>query len=443
MSEASLSMPPLSHDQRVWRWRILISTYLAYVGYYLCRKVFSLCKVPLSEEFNVGVDDIAHIWTAYLVAYMLGQFVNSFFGRKWGPRVLLLGGLGASMAINIVFGFANSYWTFLGFMFFNGLMQATGWPACVGGVAEWLRREERGFIMGIWSTNYLLGSIIVKSLAGYILLQYSWRYAFFGCTLAAFVIWWVVYFWQRDRPEDVGLPPIIEDDPEANDIETENKVQISFAEYCQLLVHPVVLLMGVAYFSLKFLRYALDSWLPTFLDYQGLDTGRAAFYSQIFDIAGFAGVFISGWALDKVFKGRWAEICLIMGIGLIGGYYMVAYHAPDPWTVALYYGLVGFMLYGPDTILCGAAAVQVAGERNAIAIAGLINGIGSIGPIVQEEVIALLMKNGDTAKGIENTNLLGLAMSVTFAVSMVAVIIAVRITRRQADERRAVAGKGI
>ena len=69
------------------------------------------------------------------------------------------------------------------------------------------------------------------------------------------------------------------------------------------------------------------------------------------------------------------------------------------------------MLYGPDTLLCGAASVQVAGEKNAVAVAGLVNGMGSIGPIVQEEVIGWLVR-GHVQEGMRNTNRLALAMSI-------------------------------
>jgi len=112
---------------------------------------------------NWELGDTAHIWTAFLVAYMLGMFLNSFIGRRWGPRVLLLGGLGLSMVFNLIFGFANSFATFLVFMFFNGLVQAAGWSGSVGSVSEWLRPAERGRVMGVWSTNYLFGNMIVMT----------------------------------------------------------------------------------------------------------------------------------------------------------------------------------------------------------------------------------------------------------------------------------------
>ncbi|HUL51138.1 MAG TPA: MFS transporter [Candidatus Nitrosotalea sp.] len=434
----TLDSTPLSAGQIRWRWRILISTFLGYAGYYLTRKVFTICKAPLADQFAVRVGDIAHIWTAYLVAYMIGQFLSSLIGRKWGPRVLLLGGLGISILINIVFGFANSYWTFMAFMFVNGLVQATGWPGCVGSVAEWLRPAERGTIMGIWSTNYLVGNMLVKTIGGLLLSNFGWRHAFFGCTVVTILIWWVIYFWQRNRPEDVGLPAIIgRSDEGTHAIQASNDERITLAEYARLALNPIVLVMGASYFSIKFLRYALDSWLPTFLHLQGLDLGPAAYYSQVFDLAGLAGAILAGWVLDRWFRGNWALLCLFLGSGIIGGYLLVVNFGANPHALAFCFGVVGFMIYGPDTLLGGVAAVQVAGERNAVAVAGIVNGIGSIGPIIQEEVIGALMTNKDPRIGIQNANLLTLGMSIAFLVTMGVVL-----WRMHTGNRPAIIGAG-
>src|SRR3989454_11052857 len=143
----------LSPAQVNWRWRILIAPYLGYGGYYLTRKTFTICKTTIARELNWELGDTAHIWTAFLVAYMLGMFINSFIGRRWGPRVLLLGGLGLSIAINVIFGFANSFATFLVFMFFNGLVQASGWPGGVRGVSPLVRPTGGGPITGFLFTK--------------------------------------------------------------------------------------------------------------------------------------------------------------------------------------------------------------------------------------------------------------------------------------------------
>jgi len=420
----------LTREQIAWRWKILISTYCAYAGYYLTRKAFTICKKPIADHFGWDLGSVAHIWTTYLVAYLIGQFVNSYLGREKGARFLLLGGLGISMVCNTIFGFANSYATFLVFMFFNGLVQASGWPGSVGGVSEWLRPHERGTIMGIWSTSYMVGNILVKSLGGFMLDHYGWRWSFWGLTLVTILVWLLVYVWQRNRPQDVGLEPIVAGtSTEEQTVDAAQEEKVSFMEYCRLAFNPVILAMGMAYFCIKFLRYALDSWLPAFLDIQGMTDAEAAYSSQIFDIAGLGGAVVAGWAMDRLFRGNWAMVCFLMGIGMVVGYYSVILFGTTPMRTAICCGLVGFMIYGPDTLLCGAAAVQVAGVRNGTAVAGIVNGFGSIGPVFQEEIIGYLFRKDpitglvDNQAGIQNTNLLALGMSVVFAVLMIVLMV--------------------
>ena len=51
----------------------------------------------------------------------------------------------------------------------------------------------------------------------------------------------------------------------------------------------------------------------------------------------------------------------------------------------------GFMLMGPDSLLSGVGALDVAGRANPPVAAGLINGLDSIGPIVQEEMLGYVL----------------------------------------------------
>jgi sugar phosphate permease len=425
----------LSPAQVKWRWRILISTYVGYGGYYLTRKAFTICKTTIAKDLNWELGDTAHIWTAFLVAYMLGMFINSFIGRRWGPRVLLLGGLGLSIVFNVIFGFANSFSTFLVFMFFNGLVQSSGWPGSVGAVAQWLRPTERGTIMGVWSTNYLFGNMLIKSLGGYLLGSYGWRWSFWGCTLLTFGVWWLIYFWQRNRPQDVGLEPIVEAGPAgAQTVQASQADRVTLKQYAQLATNPFILAMGASYFCIKFLRYALDSWLPAFLNIQGLDAAHSSYYSQVFDFAGIGGALLAGWALDRWFRGNWAAVSACMAVGLIAGYAAVIHFAASPIAVAFCFGIVGFMLYGPDTLLGGAASVQVAGEKNAVAVVGLVNGLGSLGPVVQEQVIGWLVR-GHVQQGMRNTN--RLTFTISIVVTLLLSIIAWRLHMIEAKRKLA------
>lgn len=123
-------------------------------------------------------------------------------------------------------------------------------------------------------------------------------------------------------------------------------------------------------------------------------------------------------------------LCFVMGLGMVFGYYSVIMWGTSPVNTAILFGLVGFMIYGPDTLLCGAAAVQVAGVRNGVAVAGIVNGFGSIGPVVQEEIIGLLVRD-DVHAGIRDSNRLALAMSVLFALLML--ILSFKVSKRRTN----------
>ena len=118
---------------------------------------------------------------------------------------LLLVGMAASVVTNVVFGFAANVWTIMAFMAINGFAQATGWPSVVGIMANWTTRAERGTIMGVWATCYQFGGVAATAWAAYWLAQQGWQGSFFAASTVLTLVWFYVYFFVRNKPEDVNL----------------------------------------------------------------------------------------------------------------------------------------------------------------------------------------------------------------------------------------------
>src|SRR5258705_3094626 len=78
-----------------WRWQIFSITWLAYAGFYLTRKAFSVAKNELEKPAVMGMarGDMAWIDGANSVAYALGQFGFGALGDKLGPRIVVLSGM--------------------------------------------------------------------------------------------------------------------------------------------------------------------------------------------------------------------------------------------------------------------------------------------------------------------------------------------------------------
>ena len=300
----------------------------------------------------------------------------------------------------------------------NGLAQATGWSGNVGTMANWFHKHERGRVMGVWSTNFTVGSITSgfvmaaalrwRSLPEVIAPQTivpdaaPWRWCFYLGALVLMVIAIQFYFFQRNRPEDLGLAPV--DDPVTPEDEAKDEAKVepppgtgpgglSRDAWINLL------LVGGFYFFAKIVRYAVWSWSAYLLNRNyGMSDSRAAGYSIVFDLCGIPGVYLTGYFSDRFFGSRRAGVSLAMMLGMTvatGLLIMFGDQGVEIFIILL--GLVGFTLYGPDSLLTGAGSIDIGGRRAAVYATAVIAGLGGLGAVVQEVVISRLYdsKSGD------------------------------------------------
>jgi OPA family sugar phosphate sensor protein UhpC-like MFS transporter len=403
----------LTPAHHAWRRRVFLATWLSYVGFYFCRKPFSLTKSAIGKDLAFDATTLGDIGAVYLFTYAAGQFLASWLGPRVGPRLFLLAGMGASTAVGVAFGLSDTRAAFYLLMGLNGLAQATGWSSNVATMAAWTGHEERGRIMGLWSTNFQVGSLLSGLLLPWVLAQAGWRNTFFTGSALLLAVWAVFLAFQRSRPEDVGLSPVAgsESAPAAGGFAWTRTVVTS------------VLLVGGFYFFVKLIRYALWSWVPFFLERNfGLKGDAAGWVSTFFDIAGMPGVWFAGWASDRFFASRRADISFALVLAMTA--FCALLYAMGGAHLGVFVaclGLVGFTLIGPDALMTGAAAMDIGSRAMALRVTAIISGIGSIGPIVQELVIGRMYDAKGGALGPIFALLFGsAALSAAFLAALVA-----------------------
>jgi OPA family sugar phosphate sensor protein UhpC-like MFS transporter len=373
---------------RQWRIRVFGATWLSYAAYYFCRKPFYIAKPVLEQELGWNAELLGAIGACYLVAYALGQFTSSWLGPRLGGRVLVLTGMAISALANLGFGVANGWATFAVLMVVNGLAQATGWPGNVAIMAEWFRRKERGTVMGVWATNFQVGGVAANALAAYVLGAAGFRWSFFAGVLVVLASWVFYLLNARNRPQDVGLPAV-DDDAADGRAGPESSADLRWP----LKTWINALLIGGFYFFIKFIRYAVWSWAPYLLKkYYALKPDEAGYLSTIFDLAGVVGVIAVGFLSDRYFAGRRAKISFIFVLLMtLGCVFLYLLGSQTITLFAISIGLIGFCLYGPDALMSGAGAIEIGSRRSAAKAAGIINGMGAIGAVVQELVLGRML----------------------------------------------------
>jgi len=345
----------------------------------------------LTSELGWEPSALGLLGSAYLVAYTLGQFVAGAVGTAYGPRVLLVVGMVLTAGVNMSLGFTDNYATFGVLLAVNGLAQATGWSGGVGTMAAWFPRRTRGTVMGFWATNFQVGGVLATAMAAFLLERVGLQGAFLYTSWVTLASWALVLLWQRNRPEDVGLS--LDAEP-ADDAEDPGRVvPAADAPWTRALVTNVVL-VGAFYFFIKFIRYALWSWTPYLLNTEfGMAIDDAGYLSTAFDAAGIVGVIVAGVLSDRLFRGRRAAISFWFVAAMAGScLLLVTYGGTSLTTFGISIALIGFFLYGPDALMSGAGAMDMGSPRQAVAAAGIINGMGSCGAVLQDPVLGWVLE---------------------------------------------------
>ena len=387
-----------------WRWQVFGVTWLAYAGFYFTRKGFSVAKLGMLEDSALGLSPIlaSNIDIAFSVAYGAGQFLWGVAADRFGPRRIVIAGMLASTATAVAMGLSTTV-VLLGLFFFvQGLGESTGWAPLTKNLGFWFSSKERGRVIGVWSTSYAFGGMVASPFAGW--LAYSvfddWRWAFFSGAAVLFLTAIPFYILQRDQPRDVGLEEIekyrgermaVVDGRDAPEEEKEGSWEL----IGKVFRSPPVLVLSAAYFLLKPTRYAILFWGPVIASERiaSDSLALAATLPAAFEAAGLLAPLAIGFVSDTLFQARRFPACvlslLILSVVLLLFGPLTNSGSNEGMLVAFF--LIGFFLYGPDSMVSATAAVDFGTKKGAGSAAGFINGCGSFGQILGVALPGYLM----------------------------------------------------
>ncbi|HDS1819595.1 TPA: MFS transporter [Pseudomonas putida] len=370
-----------------WRMQIFAITWLAYAAFYFTRKAFSVAKLGIAEDpaFMLDKAAMANLDAIYLAAYAVGQFTWGMLADRFGPRVVVLGGLLISAAAAVVMGSYATFPIFATCMLIQGLAQSTGWAGLCKNIGSFFPAAQRGRVLGLWSSCYAFGGLVASPFAGWwaYTLVGTWHAAFFATAAVVALVAVLFFFLQRNKPEDVGLPAV---EPEPQSMAPGSNLCSVWAPLREILRNRTVLTLGLAYFLLKPARYAILLWGPVIVFEQMPSVGKvgAAIIPTAFELAGLLGPIMIGLASDKLFGARRMPACVISLVLLTVtlAAFMAAMHTGSVMLVVGLLFVMGLTLYGPDSMISGAAAIDFGTAKAGATAAGFVNGCGSVGAVL-------------------------------------------------------------
>jgi OPA family sugar phosphate sensor protein UhpC-like MFS transporter len=387
-----------------WRRREFGITWLVYASYYLTRQSFGVAKVALENDPAVALtrEQLGLVDSVFLAIYSLGQFVFGPLVDRFGSRLILLLGMLLSALAALGSGFSRVAAAFIAFAVIQGIAQATGWTANSKVMSAWFSLWERGRVLGWWCTHYTVGAAVASPFAGWLMDVYGhttekngvptlvpfWPAAFWGPAAVLVGVTLLMWLLIRNRPEDVGLPPIEQYHGEPQSlIENEQPAAIapegSWKLISEVISSPSIWMLAIAYFPVKLARYSFYFWGPKYVEES---LGTAAFTSAMtaawMPIGGMVGVIVSGYVSDKMFASRRAPVIIISLLLTAAVMLLGQVQIQSIWLMRAFFFFVGVFLYGPDSMLSATAAIDFGTKRGAGAATGFVNGIGSFGAVL-------------------------------------------------------------
>lgn len=203
--------PPRLH----YAWIVAAVTFTTILVVAGVRASPGILVVPLESEFGWSRSTISlAIGISILLHGAIGPFSASLMNRYGVSRMMLYALLLIATGVSLT-PFMTQSWQLV---LLWGCMVGAGAGAianvlAVTIAARWFT-THRGLVTGLMLSGTATGQLLFLPLLAVISAAYGWRMVSITVAVAAFVLLPLVYFLMRDRPEDVGLLPLGDTEPQ-------------------------------------------------------------------------------------------------------------------------------------------------------------------------------------------------------------------------------------
>jgi len=394
--DAALDNPAAAKKGQAW----LACLVLGYIGVYLCRKNLSVAIPILQEEFNATRSDLGKIASYSTIAYAIGKFCFGPLVDRIGGRVGFL----ASLLLVAIFGVVGSLAPTLGVLglcySLNRFAGSAAWPGMVKMAPEWFPSRRLPFALAVLSLSFVFGGVCATLFAGQIAewSHNNWR-AIMGfpslVLILVLILAWVML------PRNAGAPVAARGKGSGFDWRRLKSLAMNgqFWIVCSLS------------FTLTLMRETFNTWTVDFIKTDGgaeMTNKIAAFLSTPFDAMGALGILSLGWVYGRISgsQRKWILIAILLTLGgLI--FFLPSLLKVNTVLAISALGLIGFLTYGPYSLLAGIFSVEIQGKESAGSVSGFVDGFGYLAGILAGQQFGRIVDHGGYMLGFQS--LAGLA----------------------------------
>lgn len=367
----------VASEYKQWRIRIFYSMFLGYAFYYFTRKSFTFAMPTLIADLGFDKGQLGFLATVLSLSYGLSKFLSGILGDRANARYFMALGLILTGVFNICFGLSSSLLWFAVFWGLNGWFQGFGWPPCARLLTHWYSRSERGTWWAAWNVSHNVGGAVIPLIAAICATHFGWRSAMYVPGALCIGVGFLLIFLLRDTPESMGLPPIErfrnDEEPGSAKAGANNELTVKEILFDYVLKNKFIWMLAATYLFIYMIRIGFNDWTALFLvESKGYSQLGANGCVSLFEVGGFFGSLVAGWASDKIFQARRGPVNALFAIGILVSVMLFWMVPPgNPLLDSLSMFAIGFTVFGPQ-MLIGVAAAELSHKKAAATSTGFI-----------------------------------------------------------------------
>ena len=369
-----------------WCARIFVAAWIAYAGFYFCRKNIQWTPLPATNT-HAWLGGFADLLMFFSLGYVLGQIAGGWMADRFGARhTLLYGGL-LSLSMTAFLAWGPPIAIVMVLQTLNGFGQGFGWPAVNKLFSVWLPRNSLAVGMAWWRTSYALGSFLATAIAtalstvDVIPLETGLRLSLLVPSGVLLVTTCFFFLRTKELPSEAGLDPINSNLP----------ASLPVRGWKAVLSNREIQLLAAMYFFLKLTRYSLLFWLPVYLIETQHVTGSSALgLSSLFELIGFLGALLAAYISDRLLGHRRYPVGATM---LFLAAFVFLLHPViskgGTGAIAISISVIGILIFGPDVLMATTSVLEAVPPEQAGRASGYVNGVGSLGQMLSPVLVTL------------------------------------------------------
>lgn len=339
-SQPGAVLPPAAHlvrpDGRAWF--VLAILCSVYVLNFLDRQIISILAKPIQDELGITDGQLGRITGLYFAIFycVLGIPVAWIADRTNRVKVLSVA-CALWSAATLACGLARNYPQLVVGRMAVGVGEAGGVPPSYAIISDYFPPGRRGTALALFNFGPPIGMALGVAFGASMAAAFSWRTAFIALGVIGIIAAVAVYFFVPEPKKgrlDVAAPVTA----------AGEDVKAGFWDtFVMFFTRPVLILVALASGAIQFVTYATLNFTTLFLMREkGMTLEELAiYYALLLGIGISAGMYASGWLVDRFGSKSKVAFAVVPAVGLaLAIPFFVGFVWAPTWPLALLF-LIG------------------------------------------------------------------------------------------------------